>query len=136
MSLEGASSETAQLAVIMNDLHRLKTLITVMDACDTAAHRALLNGAHRRFNGAALLTLLAPLIDVSRPRAKNFGEILDESKLTDLEAKIILLTDIHGLITQIPPKVFPRDDGLERLKAAAQQALDDHIAQEEELEDE
>ena len=134
MSLSGSSIESARLTVILNDLHRLKTLLTILDGCDVAADRARKNGAAGNFTGAMLLSHITELIDTARPRAKDVEQVVSDSGLPDMQCRINLLQDIHDLISQVPPKVFAQDDGLGRLKEVCQQALDDAIMEEEEAE--
>ena len=134
MSLAGSSIESARLTVILNDLHRLKTLLTILDGCDVAADRARKNGAAGSFTGAMLLSHITQLIDSARPRAKDVEQVVSDSGLSDVQCRINLLQDIHDLISQVPPKVFGQDDGLGRLKDVCQQALDDAIMEEEEAE--
>ena len=134
MSLSGSSIESARLTVILNDLHRLKTLLTILDGCDVAADRAQKNGAAGNFTGAMLLSHITELIDTARPRAKDVEQVVSDSGLPDMQCRINLLQDIHDLISQVPPKVFAQDDGLGRLKEVCQQALDDAIMEEEEAE--
>lgn len=134
MSLSGSSIEAARLTVILNDLHRLKTLLTILDGCDVAADRARKNGAVGNFTGATLLSLITQLIDAPRPRAGDVEHVISESGLSDMQYRINLFQDVYDLISQIPPKVFAQDDGLGRLKEVSQQALDDAIMEEEESE--
>ena len=134
MSLSGSSIESARLTVILNDLHRLKTLLTILDGCDVAADRARKNGAAGNFTGAMLLTHITQLIDSTRPRARDVEQVISDSGLSDMHCRINLLQDIHDLVSQVPPKVFAQDDGLGRLKEVCQQALDDAIMEEEEAE--
>ena len=136
MSLSGSSLEVARLVVILNDLHRLKTLLTILDGCDVAADRARKNGAAGKFTGAALLSHITQLIDAARPRAKDVELVVSDSGLADVQCRINLLQDIHDLVSQVPPKVFAQDNGLGKLKEVCQQALDDAIMEEEEAEEE
>ena len=134
MSLSGSSIESARLTVILNDLHRLKTMLTILDGCDVAADRARKNGAAGNFTGAMLLSHITQLIDSARPRARDVEQVVSDSGLSDMQYRINLLQDIHDLVSQVPSKVFARDDGLARLKDVCQQALDDAIMEEEEAE--
>lgn len=134
MSLSGSSIESARLTVILNDLHRLKTMLTILDGCDVAADRARKNGAAGNFTGAMLLSHITQLIDSARPRARDVEQVVSDSGLSDMQCRINLLQDIHDLVSQVPSKVFAQDDGLGRLKDVCQQALDDAIMEEEEAE--
>ena len=136
MSISGSSIETARLTVILNDLHRLKTLLTILDGCDVAADRAQKKGAAAKFTGPVLLSHITDLIDKGRPRAKDVEHVISDSGLWDMQDRINLYQDIYDLISRVPSKVFAQEDGLEKLKEICQQALDDAIMEEEETEDE
>lgn len=135
LSAGGPSVDKAKLNIVLNDLHRMKTLTTVLENCEIVAHRARGNGASLKFTGTKLMQQLVPLIDARRLRAKDVEALPDAAGLKALDGRINFFNDTKELVNQIPPKAFSRDDSQTKLKDAIQEALDDAITTEEDLEE-
>ncbi len=66
--------------------------------------------------------------------ASRFTSMADRWGITDVQARIVFLTGVKRLIREMPVKVFPDLDVRQSILNAAQDALDQAIDLEDELE--
>ena len=131
----GSSIEKSKLNLILNDMHRLKTLTTMLGHCDILATKAHENGASSSFTPVHVLRELVPLQDAIRIVPDHVAAIPEKAGLSDLGKQINFLNDFKEMARLIPIKSFAREEGREKLMDAIQQALDEKIDLEEQEED-
>ena len=131
----GSSIEKSELNAIVNDLHRLETLTTILGNCDILVSRAHEAGAVPSFTPVSVLRDLVPMQDAIRIVPDHIGAIPEKAGLSELGKQINFLNDFKEMARLIPLKSFVREDGRDKLMDAIQDALDDKIDLEEQGED-
>ncbi len=134
LEADGSSIDEAKLNVILKDMHRLKTLTTVLGNCDILAARAQANGASQAFTSAKVLREIVPLQDAIRVVPDHIAAIPERAGLNDVSKQINFLSDFKEMARLIPLESFVRAENREKLMEAIQDALDEKIAREEEEE--
>ena len=130
----GSSLDKAKLNVILNDMHRLETLTTVLGNCKILVKNAQANGASEDFSPVKLLQEVVPLQDSPRIVPDQIDVIPEKAGLDELSPQINFLNDFREMARLIPLKSFVREETRDNLLEATQDALDAKIRLEEEEE--
>ena len=80
-----------------------------------------------------LMKSFLPLRSVSFVDASKIRAISRELSISDIEAEIYFLRELHGIARRLPLKLFPDDQSRERVITAIQDALDNAVDEEEEM---
>ena len=75
---------------------------------------------------------LLPLKDQKWIDGTRISAITDRLQITDIEAKIYFLRELHGIARRLPLKVFEDNESRIRFVAAIQDALDIAVNEEDE----
>ena len=131
----GPSIDRTKLNLIVNDMHRLESLTTILGNCDIVVDKAQAHGGDPDFTAVSLLRELVPLQESKWVRSDEIKAIPQHAGLEELEPQINFLNDLKDVVRMIPLKSFTRDENRGKLLDAVQQALDETIAIEEEAEE-
>jgi len=130
----GASMQPNRLNAVLQDLYQMEVLATMLDGCQALS--AKMTKEHR-VPPAVPGTLLQDLISASAERwsnASRFGAIADKYGVRQPTARVHFLAQLKQLMRNMPIKVFADTDARTNVLDAAQGALDDAVALEEESE--
>ncbi|MEM7528873.1 MAG: type III secretion system gatekeeper subunit SctW [Pseudomonadota bacterium] len=132
MNADGASIDKHKLKMVVDDMHRLEALTTILTNCKYLSRRAIRMGGDEDFTGEKMMRKLVPLMDEKWIRPKEVDKITLETGLEELAGQISFLTDLKEVARLIPQKSFAKVENREKLLDAVQQTLDTRIEQEEE----
>lgn len=128
----GPSIEDSQLQVILDDMHRLKSLTTMKGRCDVVMRTAQRQGARKEADGLWLLKGLVPFADAKAVKARAISSMPGEAGLDEIEEEIRFLNDLMLVARALPEKCYTRTENREKLLRAVQQVIDDAVQREEE----
>src|SRR5262249_37685771 len=128
----GTSAQPSRLHAVLQDLYQMEVLATMLDGC-----QGLTTKMSKEYGlpPAKPGDLLQDLVSASGERWSNatrFSAIADKYSVPAPNARVTFLTQIRLLVRNMPPKVFVDTDARTNVLDAAQGALDDAVALEEE----
>jgi type III secretion protein W len=135
-AIRGASVQPTRLNAVLQDLYQMEVLATMLDGCQTLATKM---STQHHLPPAPAGNLLQDLVAASAERfssAGRFNAIADKYGAQEPAARISFLTHVKYLVRDMPTKVFADTDARSNVLNAAQGALDDAVALEEEEESE
>lgn len=132
----GSSINKSHLQVIMADMQRLKTLVTMHSHCELLVKNAKRLGAKPSYCADRLLRELARLKDAPRPQKKQITVLPETAGLTEHEGQIRFLNDLQQIVRLIPSAAFSKPESREKLVEAINDALIEKSDEEMELEEE
>lgn len=130
----GSSMQPNRLNAVLQDLYQMEVLATMLDGCQALSTRMT-----KEHNVPPALpgNLMQDLICASGERwsnASRFSAIADKYGARQPTARVSFLTQLKQLVRNMPIKVFADTDARTNVLDAAQSALDDAVALEEESE--
>ncbi len=134
LAAAGPSIEITKLRVILDDMHRLKSLTTIKGRCDGMMKSAQRQGAREDADGLWLLRELIPLQDAKWIKPSAIEKMPQEVGLDDVERQIRFFNDLDGVVRMIPIKCFVKADSREKLLDAVRHVTDAAVQREEEEE--
>jgi type III secretion protein W len=129
--LQGSSVQAQQLNAVLKDLYSMEVLATVLDGCQALAIK--LHSEHAVAEPSAG-ELLKDLVSVCAERwcmASRFGAIADKHGAETPEPRVTFLGGVRNMVRNIPIKIFADPDSRSNILEAAQGALDEAVALEE-----
>ena len=130
----GTSAQPSRLNAVLQDLYQMEVLATMLDGCQALSTNM---SKEHRLPPVAPGSLLQDLVSASGERWSNgtrFNAIADKYSVRAPTARVGFLTQVRHLVRDMPIKVFVDTDARSNVLDAAQGALDDAIALEEESE--
>lgn len=131
LSAVGPSMERSKLNVILDDMHRLKSLTTIKGRCDNVMRTARRQGARKDADGVWLLKELVPLQDAKWIKTQVIEKMPISVGLDDIERQIRFFNDLQEVVRTIPPKCFARAENRDKLMAAVRQVTEAAVRREE-----
>lgn len=133
--IRGSSTQPSRLQAVLQDLYQMEVLATMLDGCQALSTK--MSNEHR-LKPVPPGDLLQDLVGASGERWSNAGRftaIVDKYGVRTPTARVIFLTQTKLLVRNMPIKVFADTDARTNVLDAAQGALDDAVALEEESEE-
>ncbi|WP_129781717.1 type III secretion system gatekeeper subunit SctW [Peristeroidobacter soli] len=131
-SIRGASVQPNRLNAVLQDLYQMEVLATLLDGCQSLSSKMT---AKHQLPAISAGILMQDLVAASGERWSNgsrFSAIAQKHGADEPPARVEFLTQAKHLVREMPVKVFADTDARSNVLDAAQAALDDAIALEEE----
>ena len=131
LSAARPSTDSTRLQSLVQDMYQLEVAATVLEGCHSLA------GSLKERHGQSIDApqVMKELVDISAEKwvaSNRMSALADRQGLTSVGARIEFLTTTKTLLRELPTKIFPDPDTRQATLSAAQQALDNAIALEEE----
>jgi type III secretion protein W len=131
-SMRGPSVQPTRLNAVLQDLYSMEVLATMLESCQRLAQKVGAQAGHAALEAS---NLLQDLVAASGERWSNpgrFSAIADKYGMAAPGQRVAFLTDVKALVREVPVKVFADADARFNVLNAAQGALDEAVATEEE----
>lgn len=132
LSAARPSTEPARLQSLVSDLYQLEVVQTLLERCGEVS--AVLQREHGKppMDAAIMLRKVVELTNERWVNANQFTRLAESLACTDFASQIRFLTEMKGVLRDLPVKVFADADNRQALMTALQDALDSAIDREEE----
>ena len=124
------STEANRLQALLGDLYYLEVAATVLDGCGELAGK-LAREFRSDIDGARLMRDLVSLSGEKWVSESRFTNLAAQHGVTPVEGRIAFLGGVRAMLKDLPVQIYPDADVRHGILAAAQEALDTAIDEED-----